>query len=1035
MKKSFLSLFLMIFCLAAFAQTKSLKGTVLDGDKLPLPGVSITVKGTASGTVTDIQGKFELKAAASATTLSFSSVGYLPVEKAIGNTTEFIIVMQEDVALLDEIIVVGYGIQKKKLITGATSQVKGEDIQRQNTVSAIDALKSNTSGVQIVKSSGQPGSGFRINIRGLGTTGNASPLFIVDGMTVSDIEFLNPSDIESTDILKDAASAAIYGSRAANGVVLITTKKGTFKSKPSISYDGYYGFQNIYKSSPTLNAKEYAVIMNEGQVNDGLAPYDFATLVPNWADIQNGKSNGTNWMEEIRVKNAPIQNHSVSINGGSDASIYALGFSYTSQAGVLGKPVASSYDRYNARFNGEQILLKVNGLNLLKTGQSMVYSYSEKSGIAVADKYWNSIRNMLTASPFMPVRDDKGDYHYSIDWDTREPNPIAVMEYTQGLNINKQHNLLTNAYLEIEPIRNLKIKSTLGYNFNSGSSRSYNPAYKLSTISLNPDNRVSHSMWAGTSISFENTVNYKFDYKKNNFDFMLGSSIQKDNIGESINGVNVNSIFNDFDHAYLDNAPLIISGKTFLNSAPSDESKLLSYFGRINYDFNEKYLLTLVVRADGSSKFAPKHRWGYFPSVATGWVVSSEPFMSETAGWMDFLKVRASWGQNGNQNINSFQYLSTISFLGADYFGLDKKTALTGAFPDVLPNPDITWETSEQINIGIDSRFFNNKLDLTVDLYKKTTKDWLVDAPALASYGTGAPFINGGNVENKGIEIGLKWRDAIGKFNYNIGGNLSYNKNEVTKIANTEKVLHGPTEVLGEGMSELFRAQEGSPIGYFWGYKTAGIFQNEADVLAYQNSKGELIQPNAKPGDVRFVNSNDDNTISDKDKVMIGDPNPDFTFGLNLGADYKGFYCAVSGNGVAGNQIARSYRTPDKQRSNYTTDILGRWHGEGTSNRLPRVSQSTHINTQYVSDLFIENGDYFRISTISIGYDLKKLFKSFPFQQFKIYASIQNAYTFTSYKGMDPEIGYDGGRGFGSGIDLGFYPSPRTVMFGTSVKF
>lgn len=1020
-----------------YGQTRLLTGSVTDGDNIPLPGVSVIVKGTTTGTVTDIDGRFRLNVDnPSGKTLVFSSIGFVSHEQLIGNASTFNIVLREDQKLLDEVVVVGYGIQRKKLVTGATSQVKGEDMQRLNTVSAIDALKSNTTGVQIVKTSGQPGSGFRVNIRGLGTTGDATPLYIVDGVQVGNIDFLNPADIESTDILKDAASASIYGSRAANGVILITTKKGSFNAKPSIGYDMYYGVQNLYKTLPTLNAKEYAMIMDEARINDGLDPFDFSELVPNWGDIASGKSNGTNWLEEARVKNAPIQNHSLTINGGSESSTYAVGLSYTDQKGIFGAPVAPFYQRYTGRVNIEQILLRLNGREFLKSGQSAIYTYSQNAGIAVGGVYWNSLRNLIISSPFLPMYDENGEYHKSIPWRSTEPNPIAIMHYNQGQNKSKNHNLVTNVYLELSPIENLKFKTNFGYTNNSGTYRSFSPAYSLSIIDTKPENSVSQSMWNGIGLTFENTLNYVMKLKEHhNFDFLIGNTIQKSGLGESMNGSNVNSIFDDFKHAYLINTPTIIPGKTSLSGEPWGENKLLSYFGRVNYNYAEKYLLTLIMRADGSSKFARGKRWGYFPSVAAGWVVSSEPFMSNTSDWLDMLKLRASWGQNGNQNIPSFQYLSTISFIGADYFGLTKDLKLTGAYPNVLPNPNITWETSEQANFGIDARFLNNKLDVVFDLYKKSTKDWLVRAPVLASYGTGAPYINGGNVDNKGVELGANWRSSVGKVNYFIGANVSYNKNEVTKIANTEKIIHGPATALGTGMSELFRAQEGFPIGYFWGYKTDGIFQNEAEVLAYKNSKGELIQPGATPGDVRFVNMNDDNLISDADKVMLGDPNPDFTFGLNLGADYKGFYFTVTGNGVAGNQIARNYRTPDVQRNNYTTEIFERWHGEGTSNKIPKVSMSTHINRQYVSDLYIEDGDYFRISNITLGYDIKNIKTLIPIQNIRIYTSIQNAYTFTKYRGMDPEVGFNGDMSFGSGIDVGFYPAPRTVLFGLNVKF
>lgn len=1037
MKRIILTMFLMACFVLVHAQTRLLTGSVADGENDPLPGVSVIVKGTTTGTVTDVEGQFKLNVDAPENkTLVFSSIGYLTQEHPIGNQTTFDIVLKEDLKLLDEVVVVGYGIQRKKLVTGATSQVKGEDMQRLNTVSAIDALKSNTTGVQIVKTSGQPGSGFKVNIRGLGTTGDATPLYIVDGVQVGDIDFLNPADIESTDILKDAASASIYGSRAANGVILITTKKGSFNAKPSIGYDMYYGVQNLYKTLPTLNAQENAMIMDEARINDGLDPFDYASLVPNWNDIASGKSKGTNWLEETRVKNAPIQNHSVTINGGSETSTYAVGLSYTDQQGIFGKPVAPFYQRYTGRVNLEQILLKLNGRDFLKSGQSAIYTYSQNAGIAVGGVYWNSLKNLIVTSPFLPMYDENGEYHKSIPWRSTEPNPIAIMHYNQGQNKSKNHNLVTNVYLELSPIENLKFKTNFGYTNNSGSYRNFSPAYNLSIIDIKPENSVFQSMWNGIGFTFENTLTYAMNAKENHhLDFLVGNTIQKSGLGENLEGSNVNSIFDDFKHAYLINTPAIIPGKTSLKGEPWGENKLLSYFGRINYNYAEKYLLTLIMRADGSSKFARGKRWGYFPSVAAGWVVSSEPFMEGTSDWLDMFKLRASWGQNGNQNISSFQYLSTISFIGADYFGISKDSKLTGAYPDVLPNPNITWETSEQTNFGIDARFLDSRLDVVFDLYKKSTKDWLVRAPVLASYGTNAPFINGGNVDNNGVELGVNWRSSVDKVNYFIGGNVSYNKNNVTKISNTEKIIHGPSTTLGTGMSELFRAEEGFPIGYFWGYETDGIFQNETEVLAYKNSKGELVQPDATPGDLRFVNKNDDNLISDADKVMIGDPNPDFTFGLNLGADYKGFYFTVTGNGVAGNQIARNYRTPDVQRNNYTTEIFGRWHGEGTSNKIPKVSMSTHINRQYVSDLYIEDGDYFRISNITFGYDIKNIKTLIPIQGIRIYASLQNAYTFTKYKGMDPEVGFNGDESFGSGIDVGFYPAPRTVLFGLNVKF
>lgn len=1017
-------------------QQKTITGKVYDIDGVPLPGVTVVFKGTSKGTVTDIDGNFTLLDVPENAKLQFSFVGMKTQEIAIRDQTNITLVLIEDSIGLDEFVAIGYGTQKKKLVTGATSQINSEDINRQNTISPIDALKS-TSGMQITKTSGQPGSGYRINIRGLGTTGDSSPLFIVDGVPVSNINHLNPSDIESIDILKDAASAAIYGSRSANGVVLVTTKKGKYQSRTSITYDGYVGVQNLYRKTPTLNAQEYAIMMNEARLNDGLRPYNFASLVPNWAAIESGNNKGTDWLDEMLVKNAPIQNHSIGINGGTDKSRYSLGFSFSSQDGILGDPVASSYDRYNLRINSEHVIFDNYDFTILKIGENLSYSYVENSGIAVGGMYTNSIRNALSTSPFMPVYNEQGDYQRAIDWDIRVPNPIAMMDYMHGNNITKTHKLFGNAYVELQPIENLKLKSSFGYDLAVGSNRSYIPKFNLSERHFRDYSTTNHSMYNGFGYSFENTLNYIYDTENGHaFDLLAGNTLQKSGLGESINGTNINSIFDDFEHAYLSNSKTIDPARTILGSTPWGEDILLSYFGRINYDFKEKYMLTFVLRGDGSSKFAKDNRWGYFPSFAAGWVASSESFMEQYNNWIPFLKLRASWGQNGNQNINPFQYLSTITFSGATHFGIDKKERLVGAYPNILPNPDVSWETSEQLNIGFDSRWLDGNLILNFDWYIKTTKDWLVAAPTLASYGTGAPYINGGDVQNKGIELSLEWRNKIGDLNYYANVNFSHNKNKVTKIDNFEKVIHGPVNVLADLTSEIFRAEEGFPIGYFWGYKTDGIFQNESEVKQYVNSKGELIQPDATPGDVRFVNTNDDNVINDNDKVMIGDPNPDYTFGINLGADYKGFDFALSASGVMGNQIIQSYRDfAIFPTHNFTTEVFERWYGEGTSNRLPKLSTASSKNFSNISDLYVEDGDFLRITNVSIGYDFKNILGKTFFEKLRLYFAIHNLVTFTKYSGMDPEIGYSGGTSFGSGIDLGYYPSPRTMMLGLSVAF
>ncbi len=1027
------ALFVLMLMLAATAKAQTtLIGTVVsDTDNEPLIGVSVVEQNTRNGQMTDLDGRFKVIVEKLPCKLTISYVGFDTQELEVTTAAPLNIRLRESSETLNEVVVVGYGVQKKKLVTGATVQVKGDDIQKLNTVSPLAALQSQTPGVDITQTSGMPGSGYKVVVRGLGTTGAATPLYIIDGMTDGDINALNPADIESVDVLKDAASAAIYGSRAANGVVLVTTKHGR-AGKTSISYDGYVGWQNIYRMPDVLNAQEFAMIMNEARMMDGLAEYDFASMVPDWDKIQNGTWSGTNWLEESRVKNAPITNHAINITGGTERSVFAVGFSYTNQEGIIGKPVQPEYQRYTARLNADQVLIPGNGYELLKIGESLNYSYTENSGIAIGDMWSNDVRNMLHASPFLPNYDADGNFHYAIPWENREANPIGQMYYQSGSNEAKSHYLQANFYATLQPIKNLKLKTSFGYQFGSYESRSYGPVYKLASNTFNDNDVVSQGMSHGGSYLWENTLNYILQLKNHHFDLLLGQSIEKNGIGVSVGGSNVNSIFGDFKHGYLSNTP-VVSNRTTIYGSPWGKNSLASFFGRVNYDYDNKYMATVVLRADGSSIFARGHRWGYFPSVSAGWILTEEKFMKPTASWLDYLKIRASWGQNGNQNIAGFQYLSTISFSGADYtFGPDKSVISTGAYPDILANEDVTWETSEQIDLGIDARFLNGRLGLTFDYYQKTTKDWLVVAPILDSYGTGAPYINGGDVQNKGVELALSWNDKIGDFKYGVNWNMSYNKNEVTRIANAEGIIHGDENVLSNQTTEIYRAEVGYPIGYFYGYHALGIFQTQQEIDNYRGAK----LAGTRPGDVIWYDRNGDGEISDADQGMIGNPHPDVTMGFGLNAAWKGFDLSMNFTGAFGAQIMRSYRSyVDYARQNYTSQIFGRWHGEGTSNHLPRLTSGTHSNWQFSSDILMEDGDYVKLQNLTVGFDFKQLFKKLPLQQARLYFQAQNLFTITGYSGMDPEVGYGGYQDWVSGVDLGFYPSPRTLLIGISVKY
>ncbi len=1026
--------FLLLFvCSTAMAQTNhQITGTVIaakDGELLI--GVNLLQHGTTNGVITDADGRFTLSVPVPCE-ISVSYIGYKSESvKVTSPDTPLRIELKEDNRLLEEVVVVGYGVQKKKLVTGATVQVKGENIAKLNTVNALAALQSQTPGVNITQSSGMPGEGFKVTIRGLGTTGSATPLYIIDGVTGGDINNLNPADIESIDVLKDAASAAIYGSRAANGVILVTTKKGRV-GKPEISYDGYYGVQNVYRMPDLLNAQEYAMIMSEARMMDGLPDYDYASLVPDWEAIENGTWQGTNWLDEARNEDAPIQNHALNITGGTEQSVYSIGLAYTSQEGILGAPVAPEYTRYTARINSEHTLYKRGKSDIIKVGENLTYSYTERSGIAIGDIWGNDIRNMLHASPFLPDKDAAGEYRYAIPWEIREANPIGQMEYSSGQNHSKSHALQGNLFVTIQPVEGLKLKSNFGYTFYADASRSFTPVYKLASNVFNDNNSVSQDMSMGGSLVWENTLTYDFKLKHHTIGLLAGQSIEKTGLGDSMGGSNINSIFHDFKHAYLDNTPTI-TNRTTLYGSPWGKNALASFFGRVNYDYANKYMATAVIRADGSSKFARGKRWGYFPSVSAGWVISEEAFAERTESWMDFLKIRASWGQNGNQDIPDFQYLSTIAFSGADYtFGPDKSVVVSGSYPDILANKDVTWETSEQIDFGLDARFLDNRLGLNFDYYIKNTKDWLVVAPVLDTYGTGAPYVNGGDVRNKGFELSLNWNDRISDFQYSATVNLAYNKNEVTRIANSEGIIHGDDNVLSNQTTEMYRAQVGYPVGYFYGYKTAGIFQTEEEIINYKGAKLD----GAKPGDVIWVDRDGNGVIDDDDRGMLGDPHPDLNLGLSLSASYKGFDISLTMNGAFGGQIMKSYRSyVDYARQNYTSEIFGRWHGEGTSDKLPRLTSGTHSNWQFNSDLYMEDGDYLRMQNLTLGYDFKKLFKNLPLKQLRLYVAAQNLFTITGYSGMDPEIGYGGYQDWVSGVDLGFYPSPRTYMVGANIKF
>ena len=1062
--------------------TKKITGSVVDAQG-PVIGASVVEKGTTNGTVTDLNGKFTLNVKPGAK-LVISYIGYTTQEIAIGNQSTVNVTLAEDNAALDEVVVIGYGVQKKKLVTGATVQVKGDEIAKLNTTNALEAMQSSTPGVQITSSSNQPGKGYKVYIRGIGTIGDSAPLYVIDGVAGGNLDGINPADIESIDILKDAASAAIYGSRAANGVILVTTKQGK-AGKVEINYNGAMGWSNVYKRPQLLNAQQFMTIMDEYSFNTSGEKVNFADFVPqSILDKVAGGWQGTDWWGEFENKNAVQQNHSVTLTGGSELSKFAMSYTYTGNEGIMGADKASFYKRHTIRINSDHVLLKAKDFDVITIGENISIGYSRNHDLAEDGMYWSYIHSLLQTNPLVPIYADNGELYnhakYGAQYDENGTvipgtqwndywfsNPYEGLDKGGWNSIAESRSINTSAsgFITIQPIKGLRFRSQLNYNWGSGAYRNFGmPRSPSSGSGTVQSYSVSQSTWLNTSWSINNTLTYDLPIiSGHKISAMVGQEYQSTAWSTNLSGSNSVgegsqfATLKDWNSAYLKNFSTDLKNAT-LSGNPNDEEYLASWFGRLTWDYNEKYMATVTLRYDGSSIFADGHRWGWFPSVSAGWVISNEKFMDSTKSWLDFLKIRASWGQNGNNRISKYQYLATIAQSGSSgdsgyKFSDSMDVTLNGkpnvgAYANIVPNPDVTWETSEQLDLGFDARFLNSRLGLTFDWYKKTTKDWLIVAPRIAIEGTNPAYINGGDVKNTGVEIALTWNDKIGRdFNYNVGVNLATNKNEVTRIANENGYINGGSSVLSQGTEYIYRAQVGKPIGYFYGMSYSGIWQNQQQIDDARKA-GKAVLDNAQPGDCIWDDWNGDGVITYAeakdadgndicDRHEIGNPNPDVTLGINLGLNWKGLDFSVTGAGAFGMQIMRSYRSfSDSWWHNYDTTILNRWYGEGTSNEQPRISGTGHANTNYVSTRYMEDADYFKIKTVTLGYDFKNIWKGCPFQQLRLYVQAQNLITFTGYTGLDPEVGNAaGGDTWASGIDLGLYPPSRTYLIGASIKF
>ncbi|TSA32587.1 MAG: TonB-dependent receptor [Porphyromonadaceae bacterium] len=1007
---------------SAAAQGLLVSGTVSDEKGNGLPGVNVLVKGTSIGISTDASGKYSISVPNAKATLLFSYVGYLSTEEAVNGRAVVNVSMKPSAYDLAEAVVVGYGLQKKSLITGSIARVSSEEMARGNNLRINQALQGKTAGVVIMNNSGQPGDFVSVRIRGIGTNGDAEPLYIVDGLPTNGygIDYLSPSDIESVEVLKDAASAAIYGARAANGVILITTKRGG-TGKTQITYENYVGVQNPWRKLDVLNKNDYLMLQNEAAANAG-QPWKFSQAMMDTLKWD------TDWQDQMFNYNAPKTNHQITFSGGNNKASFMSSINYYKQDGIVAKG-KSQFERFTYKLNTDW------DMNFVKVGSSITLANLNSKGIAANDHFAaTSLIQALNTPPIVPVTFADGT------WATPEDFGIGMQEITNPIAMLSYTNSATNTYKAVgnafatfdfgklsDALNGLSFRTSFGGEYALVINRGYTPKYDLDATHKTLINGVSRSEDNYINWNLENVLTYDKTIGSSHFTALLGHAAQRNqysNVGGSKNDV----IFSDFDHAYIDNAVDPLSATIY---GGYGDHTMLSYFGRINYDLMGRYLITAIMRIDGSSRFGSANKFGTFPSVSAGWIFTQESFMKNTASWLSFGKLRASWGRNGNESIGDFRYTSIMGTGSIYYFGMGKNQ-YNGMVPSRIANPSLRWETSEQTDLGLDLGFLNNKMTFTADFYNKTTKDWLIEAPAPLLVGNVPPVINGGTVQNIGFDLELGYREHVGELyiDFKLIGNT--NKNTVLDIQNEEQRLQGGSG--GFGQADIVRAQVGSPLGVFYGVKTDGIFQNQAEVNAHVDSVGHLIQPNAQPGDFRFVDQNGDGTIDSEDRVEIGNPYPDFTGGLNLTLEYKGFDMNMFWYASLGAQVWDATRRYDMNFTNYRGSALERWTGEGTSNTYPRLTYSDlNQNFKTPSDFWVKNADYLRLRNLSLGYTLPvKVTSWLHISKLRIYLAGENLLTFTKYDGYEPEIG---GGVFSYGVDHGIYPQARSIYGGINVTF
>ena len=996
--------------------------------------------------------------------LVVTSIGYKDAKIPVGGGIVDVI-LQEDAEMLEETVVVGYGVQKKAVVSAAISTVGNEMLEKVGAVRVDDALKGLTPGVNVTSNNGQPGSGSTIRIRGIGTINDSNPLYVVDGMPVTNgIDYLAPGDIERIDILKDAASCAVYGTRGANGVILVTTKKGS-KDKVSVNYDFHYGISSAWRKRPVLNGTQYAVMMNEANINDGKAPiyadpYAFGV--------------GTDWQDALFNKNAPQQSHQININGSSGRNRYFVSLGYYDQEGIIGGNYGrSNYKRFTARVNDQYTIFDATEdrtwLNKMDLNVNVSYSRTHTTGVEANSEFGSLLGSAVALSPLLDIYVDPADEQSVIDYYKTNPDAaltdengdllhpyysdynlvrspegrlytVPGIDYSEMVNPlaslqlpgqkNNYDRFIAGADVALQLYDGLTFRSSFSTDLQFGGWDGWTPNHYLSSNVKQGYSSVYGGMQRGMTWQVENTLTYANTFaEKHNITVLLGQSALS-STGRQVGASRRYLIEEDPSKANL-NFALSQFGENDGSGNLYEDYRLSSLFARASYDYDNRYMVEVTVRRDGSSRFGPDNRFAVFPSVSAGWNIKKEPWMTDVAPWLTTMKLRASWGLNGNDNIGNFRY-AALTATGNNYsFGsgsLDNETVVNGVKTQVTPNSNLGWEKSNQTDVGLDFGFFGNSLLFTADYFYKYTSGMLIEMPVPSYLGETKPIGNVGTMSNSGVELDLSYRFTKGDFNFVIGANASHVKTILINAGNETGEVFGSTSV--HQMGQVSRGYNGMVYPHFYGYQTDGIFQNWDEVKSYVGPNGNLIQPDAQPGDFRYVDQNGDGIIDkDSDRTIIGKCSPDWTYGIHASVDWKGLDFSMVWQGVAGNSVLDATMRSDIIKMNRPAWILGRWTGEGTTNEIPRFTiEDPNKNWANLSDFFIKDASYFRLKNVTLGYTLPaKWTKKVFVKKLRVFVAVENALTFTKFNGFDPEIS--------SYVDKGIYPQSRTCQFGLNLSF